>query len=100
MSEPNKKPGRGARPTTLARRVQAAIDDLYPFADAVLIIACKAGTGSDMGETVVMRHAGTSLMMEGAVMRLAEGGELFAGMTVDAGAAEAEDDDDAEGEGD
>jgi hypothetical protein len=100
MSEPtNKKPGKGARPTTLARRVQAAIDDLYPFADAVLIIACKTGTGSDMGETVVMRHAGTSLMMEGAVMRLAEGGELFAGMMVDAG-SEDEDDDDGDAPGD
>jgi hypothetical protein len=96
MTEPtNKKPGKGARPTTLARRVQAAIDDLYPFADAVLIIACKTGTGSDMGETLIMRHAGGSLMMEGAVMRLAEGGELFAGMMVDAG-SEDEDDDDGE----
>ena len=88
----NKKPGRGARPTTLARRVQAAIDDLYPYADAVLIIACKAGTGSDMGETVVMRHAGTSLMMEGAVMRLADAGELFPGMTVDAEKEEPDED--------
>jgi hypothetical protein len=84
MTDTPKKPGRGARPTNIARRVQAAIDDLYPYADAVLIIACKAGTGSDMGETVVMRHAGTSLMMEGAVMRLADAGELFPGMTVDA----------------
>jgi hypothetical protein len=63
MSDNPKKPGKGARPTTLARRVQAAIDDLYPFADAVLIIACKTGTGSDMGETLIMRHAGGSLMM-------------------------------------
>lgn len=96
MSDPsNKKPGKGARPTNFARRVEAALADLYPYADAVLIIACKSGTGSDMGETVIMRHAGTSLMMEGAVMRLAEGGELFQGMTVDTG-IDGDDDDEEE----
>lgn len=82
--QPPKKPGKGARPTTFPRRVQAAMDDLYPYADGVLIIACKAGTGSDMGETVVMRWAGSGLLLEGAIMRLTEGGELFPGMTLDA----------------
>ena len=98
MTDNPKKPGKGARPMNFARRVEAALADLYPFADAVLIIACKTGTGSDMGETVVMRHAGNSLMMEGAVMRLAEGGELFEGMTVDAEKDEKEPDEDGDDE--
>lgn len=78
-----KQPGEGAKSTTLPRRVERALADVFELADGVLIIAVRSGGATDPGEVVVMRHAGSTLMLEGGISGLIDHGLLRSGMTLD-----------------
>jgi hypothetical protein len=55
------------------------------------------GGQADTGEVLIMRHAGSTLTIKGAVLQLVEEGFIYDGM-LDAGSetAEADDEDDAD----
>jgi hypothetical protein len=93
----DKRPGKGVKPMDLRRRVDAALAEVFGAADAVLIIASKVGGQADTGEVLIMRHAGSTLTIKGAVLQLVEEGFIYDGM-LDAGSetAEADDEDDAD----
>lgn len=83
-------PGKGARSSRLADRVEAAVHELFTDADAVLIIACKTGDGSDTAETCVMRRVGSTFLMNGALWGLSNGEGFDGEMEIDGGLGDAE----------